>query len=95
MKLKHKIILLMSCMVLLFGFTGCNSYEDAYKIERSYFGDYFIAIKMWDDLNGNYIIAYAKDTKVKYLIWYTGYKGGITPLYNADGSLQVYEEDKE
>lgn len=39
-----------------------------------------------------YKIAYAKDTKVKYLIIVSGYKFGITPLYNADGTLQVYEE---
>lgn len=95
MKLKNKIILLMSCMILLFGLTGCKGYEDAYKIERSYFGDYFIVIKMWDDPQGDYMIAYAKDTKVKYLIWRSHYKGAITPLYNVDGSLQVYEEDKE
>lgn len=94
MKLKNKIILLMSCMVLLFGFTGCKNYEDAYEIERSYFGDYFIAIKMWDDLNGTYIIAYAKDTKVKYFVCTEHYRLAITPLYNADGSLQVYEEGK-
>lgn len=37
-------------------------------------------------------ISHAKDTKVKYLIIVSGYKFGITPLYNADGTLQVYEE---
>lgn len=32
-----------------------------------------------DSICGNYIIV-------------SGYKFGITPLYNADGTLQVYEE---
>lgn len=40
------------------------------------------------DVNG----ADAKDTKVKYFIAKSGYKFGITPLYNADGTVQVYGE---
>lgn len=28
----------------------------------------------------------------KFIIIVSGYKFGITPLYNADGTLQVYEE---
>lgn len=42
----------------------------------------------------NYYIVYAKDTKVKYFIERTGYQFGITPLYNADGTLQIYEESE-
>ena len=59
-------------------------------IKRS--GNYFTTITEWDDTTAYYKIAYAKDTKVKYLIIVSGYKFGITPLYNADGTLQVYEE---
>lgn len=41
--------------------------------------------------DGNYTIVYANDTKVKYFIC-SGYNQyGITPLYNADGTLQVYD----
>lgn len=52
-------------------------------------------IKEWDDEYGGYCkIVYANDTKVKYMMFREGYRGGITPLYNTDGSLQVYEESE-
>jgi hypothetical protein len=36
---------------------------------------------------------YDKDTKVMYYMIVSGYKCGLTPIYNADGSVKVYEED--
>lgn len=38
---------------------------------------------------------YDKDTKVMYVV-YTGYQegGGMTPLYNPDGTLKLYEESE-
>lgn len=94
MKLKNKIILLMACMVLCLGFASCGrNYDNADESIKSVCGDYFVQIKNWSDLRiGTFTIVYAKDTKVKYLIWSDSYGCGITPLYNADGSLQVYEE---
>ena len=50
---------------------------------------YFTEIVSWG--SDTYHVVYANDTKVKYFICVTGYKFGITPLYNADGTLQVYE----
>jgi len=52
-------------------------------------------IKKWDDeFEGSYMIVYANDTKVKYLMYREGKRAGITPLYNTDGSLQLYEESE-
>ena len=53
-------------------------------------GDYFTKLSFWYDYDNSisYYIVYANDTKVKYLIS----NGSITPLYNADGTLQVYDE---
>jgi hypothetical protein len=38
---------------------------------------------------------YDKDTKVMYAV-FTGYNdgGGMTPLYNPDGTLKLYEESE-
>ena len=36
-------------------------------------------------------MVYAKDTHVKYMIVIGHYRAAITPLYNADGTLQIYE----
>lgn len=69
-----------------------QSESEEYATDDSICGNYFTTITEWDDTTAYYKIAYAKDTKVKYLIIVSGYKFGITPLYNADGTLQVYEE---
>lgn len=66
--------------------------SEEYATDDSICGNYFTTITEWDDTTAYYKIAYAKDTKVKYLIITSNYKFGITPLYNADGTLQVYEE---
>lgn len=53
--------------------------------------EYFTVIDKWD----GYHIVYANDTKVKYIIGHNRYSYGIFPLYNADGTLQIYEESEE
>lgn len=87
------VITLMAC----FTCTACGTtYQEAvseeYTTDDSLCGNYFTIITEWDDATAYYKIVYAKDTKVKYLIITCGYKFGITPLYNTDGTLQVYEE---
>lgn len=52
---------------------------------------YFSEIKRWGDIDLQYRIVYAVDTKVKYLVYSSSKTVGITPLYNADGTLQIYE----
>ena len=37
-------------------------------------------------------IVYDKENKVKYLFYIGGNNSGITPLYNADGTLQIHED---
>ena len=76
---------------------GCGTtYQEATgQTENNASGDfgngYFTVIAEWT----GYQIVYANDTKVKYLIRSAGYQYGITPLYNADGTLQIYEESEE
>ena len=92
----RRIITIITIMCVCLLLTGCvTEYEDAEDILKTT-GGYFTLIKEWRDGAGSiYKITYANDTKVKYLFWNSGYKGGITPLYNADGSLQVYKESEE
>ena len=86
----RKIIAILCICLLL---TGCGTrYEDAEDISNITGGGYFTLIKEWGGVNdGRYSIVYTNDTKVKYLIWSCGHRGGITPLYNANGTLQIYE----
>ena len=94
MKIKKKkfIAILSLCMLL----TACSiiDYEAAEDKSEITAGGYFTLIKEWDCDGNNFQIVYANDSKVKYLIWYGGQKGGITPLYNKDGSLQIYKESE-
>lgn len=39
----------------------------------------------------NYVIMYDNETHVEY-ICLKGHNSGISPLYNADGTLKIYEE---
>ena len=52
------------------------------------YGEYFVVDKEWNDIDFTYRIVHDKETGVKYMIIASGHRYGITPLYNADGSLQ-------
>ncbi len=98
--MKTKLTLILSICILTL--VGCGkSYKDAVaeqEIQNTYTEtneDYFTTIIEWQKGTDKYEIVYANDTNVKYLIIYSGYHYGITPLYNTDGSLQIYETKVE
>lgn len=101
-KCSKKTIHLLLCGLLLTGclfLTGCDTYQEALNAQNQPVKDepvvetYFTEIISWSEDGINYIMVYANDTKVKYLICQSGYKYGLTPLFNADGSLQLYKEE--
>lgn len=77
--------------------TGCGkSYKQAQSgtSNKEYGNGYFTLISEWEYFTEDYKIVYANDTKVKYLIISgTEKKSGITPLLNADGTPQLYEDE--
>ncbi len=95
--MKKKILAALISGILTFSCAGCSTtYQEATgqtesKSDDSFAGDYFTTIVEWGTIP-TYRIVYANDTKVKYFVFIDGHKGGISPLYNADGSLQLYEE---
>lgn len=56
-------------------------------------GQCFITENKWYDGASTYRVVYAIDTKVKYLVITGRYGSSVTPLYNADGTLQVFTEE--
>ena len=99
--MKRKFLSILCGYLLVFALVGCSStsYQEATNITIQGVtkgNGYFTLLTKWDDGNFKYQIVYANDTKVKYLISYNTscQQGayGITPLYNADGTLQVYEK---
>lgn len=69
-----KILVLIGVVSLLL--TGCSSTVAEYKEGTGVFGD-------------TYYTYVDSDTGVNYVVFVSGYKGGICPRYNADGTLYV------
>ena len=95
--MKKKICLvLVLCFIATILCSCSSSYEEAKTSDMYAFSDgYFTVIKEWDG-GVNFPleqIVYANDTGVMYYVYAYGHRGGITPLYNADGTLQIYEEE--
>lgn len=92
--MKKKVITLLLICLMVFSCVGCGKvYQEVIESPSDTFArGYFTVIKEWGGGAGNYQIVYANDTKVMYFSYCIGQHGGITPLYNADGTLQVYEE---
>lgn len=70
--------------------------ENEKTTHDDYANGYFTVIAEWHEDFKTYRIVYANDTKVKYFIssfdsW-NARSNAITPLYNIDGTLQIYEE---
>ena len=38
-------------------------------------------------------VLYDKNTKVMYFVKRSGYQFGITPIYNSDGTVKLYDEE--
>ena len=93
--MKKKIALILVLCAIATVSCGCSStsYDEAKTSDTYGFSNgYFTVIKEWGDtLHSIERIVYANDTGVMYYIFSKGYQGGITPLYNADGTLQIYE----
>ena len=92
--MKKKILAMIAAGLICVSATGCGkSYQEAVNTpEKGNFGNgYFTELIKWSDSGYSYEIIYDNSTKVKYLLIKGYYKFGITPLYNADGTLQVYD----
>lgn len=94
--MKKKVCLILVLCTIATVLCGCSftSYKEADTNPNNYFSKgYFTIIKKWDggvDLPLEQIV-YANDTGVMYYVFLEGHRGGITPLYNADGTLQIWE----
>lgn len=90
--MRKKLLVFVMATMMGLSAVGCDNYQES--TDLSFGGGYFTQINRWSDTICNYYIVYANDTKVVYFIAYQDgsfSKYGITPLYNADGSVQVYE----
>ena len=93
--MKKKLLCVISILVISAScITGCSftktlNAEDVIKSPNTEFCDFEIV-----DNNYYVLILRDKNTNVLYF-WSMSYSGGITPIYNEDGTLKLYEEDKK
>lgn len=97
--MKKKLLAILICCTLALSCGGCGTtYQEAVDeppTSDDFAEGFFTVISEWGGgiSSGKYKIVYANDTKVKYFLFYEGYAGGISPLYKADGTLQIYDEE--
>ena len=93
MKKKIALILVLCIMIVMLCSCSSISYNEAKTSDTYAFSNgYFTVIKEWGEtLHTIERIVYANDTGVMYYVFRSNHSGGITPLYNADGTLQIYE----
>ena len=86
-----KILTLFCCMGLVLTLTAC---DDEYYDKNEKISKYCDLVVIEDDGVSDYEILYDKNTKVMYCLYNnTNHSNGITPIYNADGTLKLYEEE--
>ena len=94
MKIKKIFVLLLTVVLLVFTLVGCS--------EKSHFNDTeanlqlihngYFDCRVVEDLGGGCYIVADKNTNVLYLV-VGGYSSSMmTPIYNSDGTVKLYEE---
>lgn len=92
----RKRILATILLVLALSLVGCETTSTTYSEQdnENFWNEFVIIEKKDNDAYGTLSITYQKDSKVMYYIYNSAYQGGITPIYNADGTVKIYSEDE-
>ena len=89
--MKKKFIVLLTMFILMFSLVGCGTtYQEAKNNKEDFCNGYFTVVEKWSGNGYEYRILYANNTKVKYIGIEYMHGFAISPLYNADGTLQIY-----
>lgn len=88
--MKKKIIAIVLGLTLCLEMTGCTKGD--IEPESSCFANKYIdLVTIYKDNNCDTEVLYDKNTKVMYFVEHTGYQFGITPIYNSDGTVKLYD----
>ena len=94
----RRIMTMLLAILIIGGLTGCHLYPGSSTSNTAEVDTRFISVSYGKSPCGafGYIaenVYYDKYTKVMYVyITENGHGGGLSPLYNIDGSLLLYEE---
>lgn len=87
--MKKKILAVALGLTLCFGMTGCTTGDN--ESESSCFANRYIdLVTIYKGDKGTEVL-YDKNTKVMYFAKWTIYQFGITPIYNSDGTVKLYD----
>ena len=94
--MKKKVALALVLCFATVMLYGCSDSPTIESFQPNDSNDYFITIEdcgtyIMDGWSVSLYVVYARDTHVKYLIGIGVKKSMITPLYNTDGTLQIYK----
>lgn len=88
--MKKKILAVVLVLTLCFGMTGCTKGD--IEPESSILGNKYIdLVTIYKDDEQNTEVLYDKNTKVMYFLKRSDYQFGITPIYNSDGTVKLYD----
>lgn len=72
--------------------TGCCSGHDVEPTQSSAANKYIDLVVIYENLSQQTEVMYDKNTGVMYFHGDSRYDSFMTPIYNADGTLKLYEE---
>ena len=88
--MKRKILAVALGLAFCFGMTGCTKGDIEPESSRLA-NKYIDLVTIYKDDNHNTKVLYDKNTKVMYFVIWSGYQFGITPIYNSDGTVKLYD----
>lgn len=88
-KIKKFLLAGIIALSICFCITGCTKGENIESAEYDLGNKYFPLVIIYEDDRSD--VVYDKNTNVMYYIYHNYDKYGITPIYNSDGSVKLYE----
>lgn len=89
--MKKKILAVVLGLALCLGMTGCGSHIKDGNSNFSNVDNKYIKMHEIYDKNNGSVVAYDENTKVMYLCIYGYNSMAITPIYNSDGTVKLYD----
>lgn len=91
--MKKKILAIALSLVLCFELTGCSSQQSTVELTENDINNYIdlvVICERYTSVLGLVAVVYDRNTGVMYLIKMSGYQFGISPIYNSDGTIKLY-----
>lgn len=88
--MKKKILAVALVLTLCFGMTGCTK-GDIEPESSCLANKYIDLVTIYKNDDSRTKVLYDKNTKVMYFVQWSNYQFGITPIYNSDGTVKLYD----